>query len=63
MLYNVQTDENDRILVSSENYPCSENDLQIDLPDTFDFLHQADYRIIDGTLLYEPLLDNGSSKL
>ena len=55
MIHNIQTDETGRILVSSSEFQCGENDIQIDLPDDFDFERQADYRIVDGALIYDPL--------
>lgn len=51
----VSTDENGRILASTDVVDFSEGMSEISLPDDFDFAKQNEYRIVDGELVHDPL--------
>lgn len=55
MKYFIGTDEDGRILVSTdvEEY-ADENMYEFELPDDFDFATQDEYRIVDGELVHDP---------
>lgn len=54
MLYFVGLDETGRILASTDMEEYAEDMMQVELPDSFDFSKQDEYRIENGKLIHDP---------
>lgn len=54
----IQTDEDGRILASTDNPDYAEDMLEFDMPDDFDYSHQDDWLIRDGKLVYSKRPDS-----
>ncbi|MEG0271292.1 MAG: hypothetical protein RR821_13685 [Clostridia bacterium] len=53
--YHVMVDATGRIGATSADFHLGEGEMLVDFPAGFDFMKQADYKVLGGVLVLEPL--------
>lgn len=57
MIRNVMLGIDNRIVATSANYNIGPEQIQFDFQSDFDFCTQNDYKIVDGLLVYDPVVE------